>query len=300
MNNNIFKIAILVFAFVFALNINAQNEKVNIKVSKSIKPLAEKLVEEYRKDNTDVVIEFVSVKTQDAENSILFTTGDDASVAFARLAVLPVTTKDSEADKLLREGSLNSKKLKNLFFVKDELDDEYKESKVEKSIHVYTGNSQQSASRVYASHFSHEVYDFKGKKVSGDDSFLNTAISRDPFGVTINSLSNIYDLNDRHVHDELSLIPLAVDKQSRQVIENGSLDEVITLLENHEIEEIPIANVGLSYDHSNNVVKKFVQWVLANGSKYAHQYGLLQLSQKELAEQAKRATQEQDNVLACL
>ena len=298
MNKNIFKIATLAFAF--ALNVNAQSEKVNIKVSKSIRPLAEKLVEEYKKDNADAVIEFVSAKTQDAENSIQFTTGDDASVAFARLAVLPVTTKDSEADQLLREGSLNSKKLKNLFFVKDELDDDHKESKAEKSVHVYTGNSQQSASRAYALHFSHEVSDFKGKKISGDDSFLNTAISRDPLGVTVNSLSNIYDLNNRHVRNELSLVPLAVDKQSRQVIENGSLDEVIALLEKHEIEEIPVANVGLSYNHSDNAAKNFAHWVLANGSKYAHQYGLLQLSQKELSAQAKRAIQEQSDVLACL
>ncbi len=298
MNKNIFTIATL--ALTFALNINAQSEKVNIKVSKSIRPLVEKLVEEYKKDNAGADFEFVSAKAQDAEGGIQFTTGDEQAVSFARLAVLPVTTKDSEADQLLHDAHLNSKKLKNLFFVKDELEDEdRKETKAEKAVHIYTGNSQQSASRAYAAHFSHEASDFKGKKISGDDSFLNTAISRDPLGVTINSLSNVYDLNSRQVRSDLAIVSLDVDKQSRQVLEQGGLDEIIALLEKREIEEIPTANVGLAYNHSDSAASKFAQWVLAHGSEYVHQYGLLQLPQKELAAQAKRAEQE-NNILACL
>ena len=296
MNKNIFTIATL--ALTFALNVNAQSEKVNIKVSKSIRPLVEKLVEEYKKDNAGADFEFVSAKAQ--EGGIQFTTDDEQAVSFARLAVLPVTTKDSEADQLLHDAHLNSKKLKNLFFVKDEIaDEDRKETKAEKAVHIYTGNSQQSASRAYAAHFNHEASDFKGNKISGDDSFLNTAISRDPLGVTINSLSNVYDLNSRQVRSDLAIVSLDVDKQSRQVLEQGGLDELIALLEKREIEEIPTANVGLAYNHSDSAASKFAQWVLAHGSEYVHQYGLLQLPQKELAAQAKR-TEQENNILACL
>ena len=296
MNKNIFTIATL--ALTFALNVNAQSEKVNIKVSKSIRPLVEKLVEEYKKDNAGADFEFVSAKAQ--EGGIQFTTDDEQAVSFARLAVLPVTTKDSEADQLLHDAHLNSKKLKNLFFVKDEIaDEDRKETKAEKAVHIYTGNSQQSASRAYAAHFNHEASDFKVKKISGDDSFLNTAISRDPLGVTINSLSNVYDLNSRQVRSDLAIVSLDVDKQSRQVLEQGGLDELIALLEKREIEEIPTANVGLAYNHSDSAASKFAQWVLAHGSEYVHQYGLLQLPQKELAAQAKR-TEQENNILACL
>jgi len=295
MNKNIFAIA----ALAFAININAQAQKISIKVSKSIRPLAEKLAAEYKKDNQNAEFEFVSAKAENTENSIQFTADDNRAVSFARYAVLPVTTKDSEADQLLRDSHLDSKKIKSLFFVKDELDDDHKETKAEKAVHVYTGNSLQSASRSYASHFSLEASDFKGKKISGDDSFLNAAISRDPLGVTINSLANIYDLDSRRLKQNLVIIPLDVDKQGRQVLSNGSLDDLLSLLENEEFSEIPVANVGLAYTHGDNEVSRFALWVLNNGSKFAHQYGLLQLSQKEIAAQAKRAAQEFSE-LACL
>lgn len=295
MNKNIFAIATLAFA----INVNAQAQKISIKVSKSIKPLAEKLAAEYKKSNQNAEFEFVSAKAENTENSIQFTAGDDRAVAFARYAVLPVTTKDSEADHLLSASHLNAKKLKSLFFVKDELDDDHKETKAEKAVHVYTGNSQQSASRSYAAHFEHEASDYKGKKISGDDSFLNTAISRDPLGVTINTLSNIYDLNSRKLKQDLAIIPLDVDKQGKQVLSDGSLDELLSLLEKQEFNEIPVANVGLAYTHGDNEASRFALWVLANSSQYVHQYGLLQLSQKEITAQVKRAAQESSE-LACL
>lgn len=274
-------------------------EKVSLKVPNFARPLIEKLASEYKKENKNVEIEFVSAKTQDTQNTVLLTTNSENAVSFARYAVLPVTTKGSEADQVLSETSLNAKKLKNLFFVKDELDDERKETKAEKLVHVYTGNSQQSASRAYAAHFDHEASDYKGKKISGDDSFLNAAISRDPQGVTINSLSNIFDLQSRHVRQELSIVPLDIDKQGKQVLSEGDLDKVLSLLEKEEFNEIPVANVGLDYNHQSTAASKFASWVLTHGSEYVHQYGLLQLSQKELSAQAKRVAYD-ESALACL
>ena len=277
-------------------------EKVSLKVPNFARPLVEKLASEYKKENRNVEIEFVSAKAQNSQNTVQLTTNSDDAVAFARYAVLPVTTKGSEADQVLSETALNAKKLKNLFFVKDELDDERKETKAEKLVHVYTGNSQQSASRAYAAHFEHEASDYKGKKISGDDSYLNTAISRDPQGVTINSLSNIFDLQSRQVRQELSIVPLDLGKQGKQVLSEGDLDKVLALLEKQEFDEVPVANVGLDFDHQSKAARKFAAWVLSHGSEFVHQYGLLLLSQKELSAQAKRAqeTNENSNILACL
>ena len=205
--------------------------------------------------------------------------------------MLPVTTKDSEAAHLTASHRLNSKKLRSLFFVKDEWDDDTKDSKADQQVHVYTGNSTLSASRLYASHLKQESANYKGKKISGDDSFLTTAINRDPLGITVNYLSNIYDLNSRELRPTLALLPLELDKQGRQTFENGRLDNIIDLLEQEQYAEIPIGNIAFEYNHANTAVNDFVRWILTIGVQDLHQYGLLSLPQKELVAQQHRVDQ---------
>lgn len=285
MKTRVFQIALLL-GLQLSLSASAQTEKVTLRVPNFARPLVEKWVTEYQKTNTGVDFQF-SGKSQDSDNSISLTTDDDA-VLVARYAVLPVTAKDSEAAELIGTHSLNAKKLKKLFFIKDDLDDEENESKLEKQLHIITGNSQQSASRLYASHFHQETVNYKGKKIQGDDSFLTLAISRDPLGVTVNSLSNIFDLKSRQVRQTLALVPLDIDRQGRQVLSEGRLDDIITLLEEEQYAEIPVGKVGFDYNHANPVLNSFVQWVLQNGTQYVHQYGLLSLSQKDLTAQQRK------------
>ena len=267
-----------------------QTEKVTLRVPNFARPLVEKWVAEYQKTNTTTDFQFVSGKSQETENSLSLTTDDDA-VLVARYAVLPITTKGSEAEQLVGSHALNAKKLKALFFVKDELDDDQKEGRLERSLHVFTGNSRQSASRLYAAHFHQETVNYKGKKISGDDSYLNQAISRDPLGVTVNSLSNVFDLETRQLRQTLALLPLDVDKQGRQVLSEGRLDDILQLLEDEQYAVIPVGKVGFDYNHANPVLTGFVHWVLQNGTQYVHQYGLLSLPQKDLTAQQRRLEQ---------
>ena len=286
-------------ALLFSASVWAEGNKVSLKVPGFVRPLAEKLITEYNKENPDVEFEFLTQKAEDTENTLHITLSDDNAIAFARYAVLPVTTKDGEAYQLLASSRLNNKKLQRLFFEKDEFDDEYKESKVEKAVHIYSGNSQQSTSRTYAASFDREPSDYKGKRISGDDSYLISAISRDPLGITINALPNIYDLQSRHLRQELAIVPLDGGKQDRQIISEGSLDDIISLLERHEINEIPVSKIGLSYRRGASEANKFARWILVNATAYVHEYGLLELPSKELTAQIKRADTE-DSPLACL
>ena len=169
----------------------AQSEKISVKAPGFARPLVEKLVSEYTKQHPDANIEIVKGKTEDAAHTLQFT-AEGGDINIARYAVVPVTASGSDAEQLLQSSHLNAKQLRNLLFVKDEFaDEEHKESKAEKAVHIYTGNSQQSVARAYASRFNQDATNYKGKKISGDDSFLNIAISRDPLGVTINALSNV-------------------------------------------------------------------------------------------------------------
>ena len=224
MKKSVFQIALFV-GLQLSLTASAQTEKISLRIPNFARPLVEKWANDYKKANHNIDFQFTTGKSQD--NNTLTLTTDADGISFARYAVLPVTTKDSEAAHLTASHRLNSKKLRSLFFVKDEWDDDTKDSKADQQVHVYTGNSTLSASRLYASHLKQESANYKGKKISGDDSFLTTAINRDPLGITVNYLSNIYDLNSRELRPTLALLPLELDKQGRQTFENGRLDNII-------------------------------------------------------------------------
>ena len=282
MKKSVFTTALL-FSLLISLTSKAQNQTVTLRVPNFVRPLAEKWVAEYHKTNTNIDFQFVSGKSQDNKNTIQFTSNPDEGISFARFAILPVTTKQSEAEKIISGHKLNTRRLKSLFFVDDELDDEEEElSKSEQKIHIYIANGQQSVSKSFASYLGQPAAAYKGKKIFGDDSFLNDAISRDPLAITVNSLSNIFDLESRTLKAELALLPLDLDKHGKQILHQGDLDDIISLLEQHRYSEIPVVNAGLDFDHTNPVLADFVNWVLVNGTQYVHQYGLLQLQQNEL------------------
>ena len=138
MKKSVFTIALLLGLQV-SLAAGAQDKKVTLHVPHFARPLVEKWVAEYHKTNTDIDFLFVAGKSQDNDNSISLTT-DDGSVLVARYAVVPVTMKGSEAEHLIGSHALNAKELKRLFFVNDNLDDEQNESKLDRSIHILTGN----------------------------------------------------------------------------------------------------------------------------------------------------------------
>ncbi len=267
---------------------SAQNvETISLRVPDFAHALVENLAQEYSRTHNGVEFRFISAKELSGATNVLVLTTDEPAVKFARYAVLPITKKGTEADKLTASRRLNAKKLRSLFFKSDD-EDEDEQSKVEQKVHIYTGNSQLSASRAYASYFNEDVNGFKGKKVSGDDSYLTAAISRDPLGVTVNYLSNIFDLESRKPGSELAILPLDLDKHGRQVLDAANLDNILNLLEEQQYAEIPVGSVGFSYDTTDRVINDFVSWVLTNATGELHHYGLLTLPQKELTAQLQR------------
>jgi len=118
-------------------------------------------------------------------------------------------------------------------------------------------------------------------------------LSRDPLGIAINSLSNIFDLQSRQLRSDLAIVPLDIDKHGEQILDEARLDDIILLLEQQQFAEIPIGKLGLQYDHHNSSQNAFVRWILTDGNKYIHEYGLLQLPQKELTAQLHRTEQKE-------
>ena len=274
-------------------NTTVNNNVRTIKSPRFARPLVEKWIEEYAKTQPGVVFQIakgqgdvdlnIGVVQQDKNTEIF-----SHWVFVGETAVLPITARSSEAARLLEGKHLNAKKLKQLFFLGDDFDDEVKNKTFER-INVYSGSNATSVASTFAHNLSEESANFRGKRIAGDDLFLNNAIAKDPLGVTFNTLPNIFDLQSRHLKSDLSLVGLDLKKDlEKSFSDNGTLDDVLAALENGKPAEVAIEKVGITFNDTDEAVNRFLEWVLENGTKYNHEYGLLNLDKKEASAQISK------------
>jgi len=260
-----------------------------VKAPRFARPLVEKWITEYAK--TQPGVEFQIAKGNQNQGNIdlnvVFDNQDtkpqDFShiVYFGEFAVLPITASGSEAAKVLEGKHLNSKKLKQLYFLNDDFDEDVKKNKQFEKLIIYSGSNATSVAASFAHNFGEESSSFRGKRISGDDLFLNTALSKDPLGVSFNALPNIFDLQSRHIKNDLTIIGIDVKKNIEENFsDKATLDELISVLENGKISEVAVEKIGVSYNQGDDAINHFLEWVLENGTKYNHEFGLLNLDQK--------------------
>lgn len=261
---------------------NNSNSVRTIKSPRFARPLVEKWIEEYAK--TEPGVTFQIAKGQ-GESDLSVAIADQQEkdtelishwIYIGETAVLPITARSSEAARLLEGKHLNAKKLKQLFFLDDEFEEDVRKNKAFEAITIYSGSNTTSVAGSFAHNFGEESANFRGKRIAGDDLFLNTAIAKDPLGVSFNTLSNIFDLKSRQLKNDLTLVGLDLKKDVADSF-NGTLDDVINSLENGKPAEVAIEKVGITFNKKDEAISRFLQWVLENGTKYNHQYGLLNL-----------------------
>lgn len=257
-----------------------------VKAPRFARPLVEKWITEYAK--TQPGVEFQIAKgNQNQDNidlNVVFNSNDSIEennnniIYFGEFAVLPITANGSEAAKVLEGKHLNSKKLKQLYFLNEDFDEDVKKIKQFEKLVIYSGSNATSVATSFAHNFGEESVNFRGKRISGDDLFLNTALAKDPLGVSFNALPNIFDLGSRHVKGELSIIGLDLKKNLEESFsDKGTLDDIIDALEQGKVQEIPTQKIGVRYKQADEEVERFLSWVVTNGTKYNHEYGLLNL-----------------------
>ena len=260
-----------------------------VKAPRFARPLVEKWITEYAK--TQPGVEFQIAKGNQSQDNITLNVVFDNQntereefshvVYFGEFAVLPITASGSEAAKVLEGKHLNSKKLKQLYFLNDDFDEDVKKIKQFEKLVIYSGSNASSVATSFAHNFGEESSNFRGKRISGDDLFLNTALAKDPLGVSFNALPNIFDLKSRHIKENLTIIGIDVKKSLEDSFsDKASLDELILALENGKVSEVAVEKIGVSYNIADDAVNQFLSWVLAQGTKYNHEFGLLNLDNK--------------------
>ena len=126
---------------------------------------------------------------------------------------------------------------------------------------------ENTAWRGVPDNFGEESSNFRGKRISGDDLFLNTALSKDPLGVSFNALPNIFDLKSRHIKDNLTIIGIDVKKNlEKNFSDKATLDELILALENSKVSEVAVEKIGVSYNEADDAINQFLNWVLTAGT----------------------------------
>jgi hypothetical protein len=256
-----------------------------VKAPRFARPLVEKWISEYAKTQPGVQFQIAKSHQNPIHLNVVFDNREKEPIShvvyFGEFAVLPITASGSEAAKVLEGKHLNSKKLKQLYFLNDDFDEDVKKIKQFEKLVIYSGSNASSVASSFAHNFGEESSNFRGKRISGDDLFLNTALAKDPLGVSFNALPNIFDLKSRHIKSDLTIIGIDVKKNLEESFsDKATLDELISVLENGKVQEVAIEKVGLQYNANDDATAQFLQWVLTNGVKYNHEYGLLNLDNK--------------------
>ncbi len=277
----------------------AQNDgSITIKVNKASKALVEKWIEGYKAVNPDVQIALVSGKNADADLTLVSSHQEGVNVTYVgRYALLPVTSTENPLLNDIQKKEWKSKDIKNLFFTAEDLDEEYEEevegkhNKLKDKLTVYSGSSKASLSSIFASHFGRTLDDLRGNRIAGDDLYLLSAINEDKASVTFNALSNLYDLSSRTLRSDLALLPLGVKASQREVLRSGNLDETLELIENEDIDLIPVEDIGFIYNSFDTDIDNFLQWIIRDGQQYNHEAGFLHLTNKEVESQLRLLAQ---------
>jgi len=276
---------------------NKTKDYIYIKGVKFVSPLLEKWITEYGKVNPLVQIKIADKQTSEKEIDLNLFVNEfpadslqpDLKINYVgRYALLPIASRNNLHFSDYTKKGINKKKLKELFFQKDLLAEDKKSSETEYPVTIYSGNTSYSGANSFATYFGYKPSEIKGKRISGDDIYLISAIKKDSNGVTFNNLSYIFDINTRQIKTDITLLPLDIKKEQREVLNSENIDQLIALLEAESIDLIPVLHIGFIYtDYQNPEVGKFLKWVLADGQKFNHTYGFLNPDKETLAYQKR-------------
>lgn len=285
---------IVISAAIILASTSVEAQKtITVKANRAVKSLVESWANAYKEIHPDIDVQVVGNNAKGEDLTLINSVSDDDNATYVgRYAILPITTTNNPLFAELTHRNWNKSDLRKLYFT--EADDIYDEDsdvtegkagKLREQLTVYSGTSSYSNASVFASHFGFSTSEIRGNKVAGDDLFILNAINKNQTSISFNNIAYLYDINTRSLKEGIAILPLKVKKDIETALQNGNLDETLSLLENNKYDLIPVEEFGFVVNNQNPAVSSFLEWIILEGKEYNHQNGFLQLTANEAQQQ---------------
>lgn len=286
-------ITVLTLAFAIAANAETgSNSTITIKTDRESKQLVEQWIQAYRQIHPEVSFILVG-KAQEANLTYINNKVDNHAATYVgRYALLPVTTKENPLLGELQKKNWGKEDIKKLYFAHidedidpDDVANSGKAGKLRKKLNVYSGANATSASAIFARYFGFQNSEFRGTRLSGDDSFLLNAIEDDKESITFNNLAYLFDTQSGKLKANLAILPLNTNKKLEETLQHGTLENIIRALETHTSDVVPVGDFGFVNDGQNPRAEQFLKWIVKDGQQYNNKAGYLKIDHETTNQQ---------------
>ena len=159
-------------------------------------------------------------------------------------------------------------------------------------IHVYTRSDACGAGEVWAKYYNTKQEDLLGNGVYGDPG-LALAVKKDPLGIGFNNIGYVYDSKTKKQLAGIRVLPLDINNDGKITPDEDfydSIDKLIAAIADGIYPSPPARELYFVTNGKpkNELVIKFLQWVLTDGQKYVNESGYITLSKEKVAAELKR------------
>lgn len=257
----------------------AQTVRINISNAQFARPLVEKLVGEYQKQNPSFKAEIITTD-EAGDATVSITPYRQESVGtIANYVLLPITNSKNSLlnDKKVQKG-LNDK-LSHEIFVEKGID-EYDESKDSKQLPgtVYTLSGKHSTTtELLANTLNVDVKSIKGKKIIGREENVITVVKNRPDAIAVDVATLVYDKATHQPVSGVTILPIDLNGDNKVSDEEraaiASLDALNEYISNQRTTSLPTGSIRLSSQDKD--ADAFVIWASTTGQNYVSSLGYL-------------------------
>ncbi len=159
-------------------------------------------------------------------------------------------------------------------------------------IHVYTRSDACGAAEVWAKYYNKKQEDLLGSGVYGDPG-LALAVKKDPLGIGFNNIGYVYDSKTKKQLAGIRVLPLDINNDGKITPDEDfydSIDKLIAAVADGTYPSPPARELYFVTNGKpkNELVIKFLRWVLTDGQKYVSESGYITLSKEKVAAELKR------------
>lgn len=282
----------LVFAAAFAAVslASAQTVRINIADAQFTRPLIEKLVGEYQKQNPEFKAEIVSSAVDGGDATVSITSDrNDTQGTIAHYVLLPIANENNAilGEKKVQKG-LNNKVTREIFVEKtlDEYIDTRDKKQLPGTVYSLSGRHA-TTTELLANSLNVGVKDIKGKKVIGNEENVITVVKKRPDAIAFDVASLVYDSNTRKPVSGLKVLPVDIDGNGRVSDDErnaiASLDAFADYISSRGTDSsLPTGSVRVSSQNKN--VDAFLLWASTAGQDYVGNLGYLRSNNREIAQ----------------